>query len=98
MNKQTHDQMLIEQAKKIEKRYNETVLLKRGNTLTPKQTELYTIIKENPDITIKLMMLLMGVIRSSIKEHMEVLIMKGFVTSKQVGRIKYFRVDKRKKL
>ncbi len=66
--------------------------------LTPKQSEVYTLIHNNPDITKKEMMIYFGVTQSTIKDHLYVLDMNRLLRTKLLNSkgLKSYRVNRRK--
>ena len=66
--------------------------------LTPKQSEVYTLIHNNPDITKKEMMIYFGVTQSTIKDHLYALDMNRLLKTKLLNSkgLKSYRVNRRK--
>mgnify|MGYP002638985178 CR=1 FL=1 len=87
--------MLVEQSKRIEQAHKKNLIANRGKKVTPKQLELLKIVEEFPDIGNKNIMILLGITRSTLKEHIEAVEMRGFLKVKVGYRgIKSYRVIK----
>ena len=100
MNKLSHELEMIKASQKIETDYNKKALEDKDKALTPKQLAVYTLIKNNPNITFKAIMVFFNITRSTLKEHIEALLIKKTIKSKVVGRngAKVYTVDGRRKL
>jgi|FLOH01.1.fsa_nt_gi DNA-binding MarR family transcriptional regulator len=100
MNKLSHELEMIKASQKIETDYNKKALEDKDKTLTPKQLAVYTLIKNNPNITFKAILVFFNITRSTLKEHIEALLIKKTIKSKVVGRngAKVYTVDGRRKL
>ncbi len=86
---------MIEQSKKIQEAHEKRLLLNRGKKLTPKQIECLEIISEQPDIGNKELMMLMGITKSTLKDHLVPLQIRGLITFKSGFRgLKSYRVNK----
>jgi len=68
--------------------------------LTPKQTEVYTLIYNNPDISTRDILAFFDLTRSTLKEHMEKLKRNGLIKYKVIDGhgTRAWRVDKRIKI
>jgi len=68
--------------------------------LTPKQSEVYTLIHNNPDITQREMMVYFGTTKSTIKDHIYVLEYHNLLKTKLLNSkgLKSYRVNKRLKV
>jgi len=65
--------------------------------LTPKQSEVYTLIHNNPDITQREMMIYFGTTKSTVKDHIYILEYHNLLKTKLLNSkgLKSYRVNKR---
>lgn len=79
MNKVTHDKQMIAQSKRIEAKYKKELLLNRNKSLTERQLEIYNLIKDNKNITMTQIIMIIGITRGTLKQHLENLFTKDLI-------------------
>lgn len=95
MDKIQHDKRMIEQSKKIQEAYEKKLLSGRGKKLTPRQINVLETIEANPDVTNKELMIILGITRSTLKEHIESLTIRDLVKFRTgIRGLKNYRVNK----
>ncbi len=86
---------MIEASRKIEKAHEKKLLTNRGMKITPKQIECLELIEQFPDIGNKELMMILGITKSTLKDHLLPLQIRDLISFKSGFRgLKSYRVNK----
>jgi DNA-binding CsgD family transcriptional regulator len=88
---------MIAQSKRIEAKYKKELLNNRHRLLTERQLEIYNLIRDNPGITMRQIMMITGITRGTCKQHMENLFLKDLIKYEIISKrgLKGYSIKKR---